>query len=560
MGLRGPGAQQQIAARKGGGTGRQAELFQLHQLVTASEPWADTGLSRAEAVITFLETLPVTAGPLAGTRFAVRPWQREIIEGIYATDDSGRRICRRALISVARGNGKSGLAAGLALAHLLGPEAEARAEVICAARTRDQAAVLFREVEAILLQTPALAARVNIQRFNKQIEVLHGPGAGGRFAVIAADARSAHGLAPSLVIIDELAQARDRELHDALMTALGKRAEPLALVISTQAGSDEHIMSEYVDHALAVAAGDVEDPRFQGFVWTAPKDCALDDPEAWAAANPGLGDLVNAEHIAQLAAEAKRMPSAEASFRQYHLNQRVAGSDAFMSRAAWAACADPGLTPDRLRGRRCVAGLDLASSRDLTAMTLTFDGDDGTIACLPYFWLPRGTIRDGAEYRAVPVQAWADAGLIEEVPGAAIDPAFVARRVAELAEEFQIERIGYDRWGVEAFRRELRALGAEVPLEAVGTGFRDQAPAVTEFERRVLDHKLIHPANPVLTWNVANLTVETDASGNRKPNKRRASERIDGASALLIALAARQKAPDGPAQPFWATEGARLWI
>ena len=153
------------------------------------------------------------------------PDQLRFIEDVYTREGDDR--VRIAVKSEPRGNGKTGLAAALALCHMLGPEAEPRGEVYSAAIDRQQAALLFNEIEAIIDAVPEFAARVNIIRHFKKIEVTDGAGRGTIYEALSADARRAHGLAPSFLVYDELAQAKDRTLLDNLRTAMGKRKASL---------------------------------------------------------------------------------------------------------------------------------------------------------------------------------------------------------------------------------------------------------------------------------------------------------------------------------------------
>jgi phage terminase large subunit-like protein len=190
--------------------------------------WKRRGLTRAARVVAFVEALPVTKGPLAGQGMKLLPEQRRFVQAVYGeAGPDGRRLVRLAALSMSRGNGKTGLVAGLALAHLLGPEAEPRGEVYSAAVDRLQAGILFAEMVAILDAVPALGERCNVQTFHKKIQVLEGDGAGSTYEALSSDARRGHGLAPSLWISDELGQVPTRELLDALQTSTGKRAEAL---------------------------------------------------------------------------------------------------------------------------------------------------------------------------------------------------------------------------------------------------------------------------------------------------------------------------------------------
>jgi len=192
------------------------------------DPWHKPGLSRADRVIAFLETLPITKGILAGQKMKLLPGQREFVRAIYGRlSKDGRREIRLAIKSEPRGNGKTGLLAGLALCHLLGPECEARGEIYSAAYNKLQSALIFAEMKAIVEAVPDFTARVNIQRYGKIIEVMEGEGAGSTYESLSADDKRAHGLSPTLWIYDEFAQAPNTDLLDNLKTAMGKRSESL---------------------------------------------------------------------------------------------------------------------------------------------------------------------------------------------------------------------------------------------------------------------------------------------------------------------------------------------
>ncbi len=273
--------------------GRGPDLFNPdgYRPQAAPMPWEAPGLSRVDRVIAFLESLPITQGKLAGQKLRVRPWQRDFLEAVYTEDDEGNRPVRTAVLSMPRKNGKTQIVAGLALCHLLGPEAEQRGEVYAAANDRFQSGKTFNEIVAILEEFPALEARVNVVKFRKEIEVLTGPGKGSIFAALSADAAGKHGLSPSFIVYDELGQAPKRDLYEALDTAMGARDNPLMVVISTQAADDHAIMSELVDYGQRVNAGELEDPAFHlTFYGAAPEDDPW-HPDTWAKANPALGDF-----------------------------------------------------------------------------------------------------------------------------------------------------------------------------------------------------------------------------------------------------------------------------
>ena len=178
MGLAGRGAKRQ----------KQAAKSRKRRLMTI--PWEEKGLTRAQKVVAFLESLPITKGKLNGQRMKLLPYQLEFVRAVY-----GKRV-RLAIQSAPRGNGKTGLLAGLALCHLLGPECEQRGEAILAQSTGHKRRLCMTEMEAIILRTPEFASVVNLQRFHKKIEVLTGPGEGSIYEALSSDARRGHGLVP----------------------------------------------------------------------------------------------------------------------------------------------------------------------------------------------------------------------------------------------------------------------------------------------------------------------------------------------------------------------------
>jgi len=535
MGLRGPGAKPMKKADK-------AAAEPLEAL-----PWEAEGLARVERVVAFLEALPITSGALAGTMMVVRPWQRDFLEAVYGVADGVIRPVRTAVLSMPRKQGKTALAAGLALCHLSGPEAEQRGQVYSAANDRAQASLIYNEMAAIIERVPFLDARISLRRHAKEMEDFEN---GSVYAALSADVPGKHGLSPSFTVYDELGQAAKRDLLDALDTAMGARAEPLMMVISTQAADDLAPMSELIDYGLRVTAGEIDDPSFHLTHYAALDDADPWSPETWALANPALGDFRSLDDVARQAAQAQRIPSKEAAFKNLILNMRVAAETRFLPASEWKACGAD-LRPD-LDGKVCWLALDMAATRDLTALVAVFPDDDGTVDVMAQFYLPADGLADRGERDRVPYTVWRDQGFLTATPGAATDPRFIAATVAQLCSRFKVQALAYDRWRIETFKMALAEEGV-TDLEMVehGQGYRDMAPAVDILERMVAERKLRHANNPILTWNIGNAVVTTDPAGNRKLDKSRATGRIDGAVALAMALHAMDLKPEAEAWEPW---------
>lgn len=518
MGLRGPGSRK----RKDAAPAKARRL-----------PWKKQGLSRVERLIAFLEFLPITKGLLAGRNMKLLPNQIEFIEKVYGdVEDDGRRRVRLAIKSEPRGNGKTGFIAGLCLAHLLGPEAEPRGECYSAAIDKQQAGLLFREMEAIIEAVPEFDERCNIQRFHKKIEVMDGDGKGSLYESLSADVRRGHGLAPSLWIFDEFAQTRTDELLHNLQTAQGKRKESLGIVISTQAATDAHPLSVLIDDALTG-----EDPTTYCQITAAPDGADPFDEELWKAVNPAWGIFLDESEFRAQAERARRVPSFLARFCNLRLNMRIEAEERFLAAPDWRACAAD-IEPDSLQGKRCYLGLDLSSVNDLTALAAFFP-DSGDL--LAWFWKPAEGIDEAERADHVPYKTWVRQGFIETTPGRAIDKSFVVHRLGTIAALYDVQGLAFDRWGMAEVQRIMADEGLKLEMVPWGQGWQDMGPSLDAVEKLVLQGELRQPKNPVLDMCVANAVATMNAAGARKLDKARATGRIDGlqAAAMAIGLAAR---------------------
>jgi phage terminase large subunit-like protein len=509
---------------------------------TRRPSWRKAGLSRADRVIKFLETLPITKGLLAGKRMKLLPGQRAFVEAIYGRlDADGHRQIRIAIKSEPRGNGKTGLLAGLALCHLLGPECEPRGEVYSCAYNKMQAALIFAEMKAIIEAVPEFFARVNIQRYGKVIEVMEGDGAGSVFESLSADDKRAHGLSPSLWIYDEFAQAPNTDLLDNLKTAMGKRAESLGVIISTQAANDQHPLSQMIDDA---AIGG--DPSVYLQLAHAPSAADIFDEATWFACNEALGKFLDLKEFRAQAAQAKRLPSFRAKFQNLRLNQRIDATAQFISDPDWMTCAAP-LGLPTLAGKPCFAGLDLSTTTDTSALCLYWPHNG---AVLPFFWLPADGLLDRDRKEAGHYRTWRDAGLMETTPGKAINFKAIIKRLAEIKSQFDLKVVAYDRAFINTFKRMCDEEGVALPLQEFGQGYVSMAPAVQALEAAVLDQRVHHGGHPILRWQVANAAVEMDPAGNRKITKKRSIGHVDGLIALLMALGAAGLHAPAPAPKY----------
>lgn len=480
-------------------------------------------MTRGEKVCAFIERYClIPEGSQVGKPIQLMDFQRKFILEVY-DNPAGTS---RAYLSVARKNGKSALIAAIMLAHLVGPEAQQNSQIISGARSRDQASLVFKLAEKMVRLSNELSKIVRIVPSQK---TLLGLICNAEYRAISAESGTAHGLSPILAIMDELGQIRGPTdpFVEAVETAQGAHLSPLLIAISTQSSTDGDLFSTWLDDAAHA-----KDPRIVSHVYTAPADCEILDRKAWQQANPAMGQFRSVQDIEDFATQAERLPAKANSFRWLYLNQRIEAHSPFLSRAEWQTNS----TPHKVQpGDACYAGLDLSASRDLTALVLVFPRDE-TFDVVPHFWLPEDGLRDKSKSERVPYDIWADEGYLTTIPGTVINPEVIARTVAEIYETYDLKLLAFDRWRINDFKRELDKIGATIPMQPHGQGFRDMAPAVDKLERLVAERKLCHGDNPILNMCAASAVTQSDPAGNRKLHKAKSYGKIDGLVALAMAL------------------------
>lgn len=498
-------------------------------------------MTRAARIIAFIQRYCRTPdGEHVGKPLVLAEFQRDFIRSIY-DNPAGTR---RAILSLARKNGKTALIAGLLLAHLVGPEAKLNAQLVSGAMSRDQAALVFKLASDMVRLSPELSELVRIIPSGKR---LIGLPLNTEFRALAADGKTAHGLSPVLAILDEVGQVRgpQSDFIDAITTSQGAHAEPLLIAISTQAASDADLLSIWIDDAKAS-----NDPRIVCHLYAAPEGCELMDESAWKAANPALGVFRSLDDLREQLTQAQRMPSMENSARNLLLNCRVSTESPFVSPDVWKACAGDGKISTSLDGP-VFAGLDLSARTDLTALVIV-GKVDGVWQVQPHFWTPEQGIHDRARRDRAPYDVWARQGFLHTTPGATVDYEIVAQDMAAILADLNVQAIAYDRWRIDLLRKELERVGCDLPLVPWGQGYKDMAPALDALEAELLNQRIAHGMHPVLTMCAANAVVTKDPTGARKLDKSRATGRIDGMQALAMAIGAAMAA--GEDQGHEATE------
>ena len=494
-------------------------------------------MTRAARIIEFIERYClVPDGAQVGQPLVLAEFQKQFIRDVYDNPHG----TRRAILSVARKNGKSGLIAGLLLAHLVGPEAKQNAQIVSGAMSRDQAALVFNLASKMVQLSPKLSSIVRIIPSGKR---LLGLPLNTEYKALAADGKTAHGLSPVLAILDEIGQVRgpQSDFIDAITTSQGAHEAPLLIAISTAAANDADLLSTWIDDARAS-----QDKRIVCHVYEAPAGCDLLDESAWRAANPALGTFRSLDDLKEQLTQAQRMPSMENSARNLLLNQRVSTVSPFISPDVWKSC---GAICHPLTDGPVFAGLDLSARLDLTALVVVGQIDE-VWHVQAHFWTPEVGLADRARRDRAPYEVWHRQGYLRTTPGASVDYEHVAADIAEILADLDVQAIAFDRWRIDLLKKEFDRLGVDLPLVEHGQGFRDMSVALDALEAELLNGRIAHGGNPVLTMCAANAVVTKDPAGGRKLDKAKATGRIDGLQALAMAMGVASKATEAQGIAF----------
>ncbi len=487
----------------------------------------------ATDVCRFIERLPHVEGQWRSPTIRLEPWQIFVLTTIFgwrrAAD--GHRRFDTTYLELARKGAKSVLSAAVGLYHFC-CEGETGPQVKIAATTNSQARIIFAVMQKMVRRTPALRKRYGLEVFANAI-VSHQNS--GSISPINAKSSTQDGLNPSCTIIDELHAHKDRGLFDVLKSARGARQNPLSWYVTTAGYDMLGVAYEQRTFVLKVLEQVFAAEHYFGIVYTLDEGDDWQDERTWIKSNPMLGITPRRDEMRAYCQEAKDSPASEGEFKTKRLNLWLNAGSAWLSLAAWDACADPSLTLEAFIGEPAWIGADLAQKDDLAAVALVF-ARDGLIYAFTRFYLPRLVVEQRA--RAVPdYLLWARAGLLVLTEGNILDEQTVERDIRAWCEQFSVQTVVFDQFGSAGISVRL-ANEDGLPACVVPKNAKTFTVPATELEVRVRQGLFRHDGNPILRWNASNCTVTRRVDGSLIPKKENpdSPNKIDGLDAVLQAM------------------------
>ncbi len=491
----------------------------------------------ATRAMLFASQMPNIKGPEAGKRLRLMDWQKFVFANIFGFVECGTntRRFRQAVVFVPKGNGKTTVAAPLGL-YLTFGEGEGGAEGYTGAVTRDQARLLFDVAQNMVRRSPEMRDRWGVGVLSNAI---FQEASASKFVPISSDAKSLDGLNVAVAVCDEIASHRTSEVYDALLTAMGKRKQPLLLSISTATGNTAGIGKQIWDYSLRVLQKAQSDDRLFAIIYSIDEN---DDPwaeETWIKANPGWGQSVQPDAVRAIMRQARNNPSQEAAARTRHLNIWIGADEALFSLRAWNGCINRELSLADFQYRPCHVGLDLASKTDLAALAIVFQQDDGYAVFSKCFCNEAAVL----EARNASYPGWAADGDLIVTPGEETDFSWIEDELLRICRDFKVESVAYDPWAATQLAQRLSAQG--VPMVEFRSSVANFSEPTKELDAAMRAHRLEHDGNGPLTWCIGNVVGHEDARGNIYPRKARPENKIDAAVAVIMAVARTMTAP-GP--------------
>lgn len=508
--------------------------------------------SLAEMPIEFAGNLRNYKGPLAGEPIEILPFQAFILINLFGfvSRDTGFRRFRQAAVFVPRGNGKTTLAAVIAL-YMTFAEGEGGAEGYSAAVNREQAMIMFLDARQMALNCPELLQDLEI---GVNAKVLYQSSTASRLTALSSQAKSLDGKNVHIAVCDEIASHRTAAVYSSLLTALGKRSQSMLLSISTATDNIAGVGRLLWDDVVSILEGKVTDDSLFGLVYTielATQHEPGDDPFApssWIKANPGWGVTVIPSAIEALAVQAQRSAAHEAEFKTKHLNVWTGALNPLFSPLEWAQCRDPALKIADMKGQECFVGVDLASRTDLAAMVLVFPVRTEALKLryrvFAQFYINEDALRTPDAKKTAMYSQWVKDEWLTVTPGNETDFEYIETDLLAFANWCKVVEMPFDPWNAVQFSQ--RAAAAGIKTIEFRQNVANFSEPTKELGAAIRGGRVAHDGNPVLAWCIGNVVGRYDANSNVYPRKSREENKIDGATALIGAIARAMVTWKGP--------------
>ncbi len=509
--------------------------------------------SAQDAIDFFPKFLVFYEGDFDGKPFELELWQKFIIGSIFGWKRGDYRRFRTAYIEIAKGNGKSPMAAGIGLFGLIA-DSEPGAEIYAAATMREQAGILFRDAKAFVDGSPSLSKKLNVGVGNISYE-----GTNSFFRPVSSEHRGLDGKRPHIALIDEIHEHPNAMVVNKMRAGTKGRRQALIFEI-TNAGYNRHsICFQHHEYTEKICEGIFENDAWFGFMTgldvcdkcaaegkTIPVDncpnCDFwQDEKVWIKANPNLGVSIQKSYIKEQVDEATKMPSNENIVKRLNFCIWTESVTRWITIEAWNICAESDLNLVNFIGQPCYMAFDLANKIDISALIMVFIREDELVVFGRYY-LPEDTIKRS---KIQQYERWVKENRIIQTPGAMTDYQYIENDIKKINENHPILELAYDPHEATYLVNNIMEWLESDPKDPKICISINQGPAqisepMKQLEGLVYNKKIHHNGDPVLTWMVSNV-VKREGRGSTPikyyyPTKTSEDNKIDGAVAMIMGI------------------------
>ncbi|TCT23383.1 phage terminase large subunit-like protein [Melghiribacillus thermohalophilus] len=499
---------------------------------------------RANHAIEFIENYcKHSKGKQGGKPFILELWQKAIVAAIFGFVHKidGTRKYQELILIVARKNGKSTFASGIAL-YMLAADGEAGPEVVSAATKKDQAKIIWSESKRMVRKSPSLRKRIRtlvhelVSDFND-----------GTFKPLSSDSNTLDGLNVHCSLIDELHAIEDKNLYDVIVDGMSAREQPLSIITSTAGTVREGIFDIKYEEAEQIINGyddpeGYKDERVLPIIYELDKRQEWTDEKAWKKANPGLGTIKSFKQLKAKVEKAKKNPLLVKNLLTKDFNIRETSSESWLTFEQLNN--QEKFDIETLKPRYAIGGTDLSKTTDLTSACILFmfPGDD-RVYFEHMYWLPEDLLEKRTKEDKIPYDIWYEQGLLRTTPGNSVHPKHVTEWYLEIMNEKEIYLpwIGYDGWSAEYWVEEMEGYFGKEAMIKVIQGKKTLSSPMMKLGADLEAKKVIYNNNPITKWCLSNTSVDIDKNGNIQPIKTNQRRRIDGLAAMLNAYVVLQQ-------------------
>jgi phage terminase len=484
-----------------------------------------------EKFLKFSRLCPHVKGHLRGQPIELSDWQAFLFANIlgFKHKSNGLRKYRSAYIQVARKNAKSTVAAVLANWFLVMEKGQQ--DIYTAAVSRDQARIVFDDAKQMALLSKPLRKRLTIQQ-HKMIYLQNN----SLMRPLAAKSSTIEGTNPSLAIVDEYHLHADNSVYSALELGQGARPEGLLFAITTAGSNTISACKQHYDYCCQILDGTEKNDSLFALIYELDEESDIDNPENWIKANPNIGKSIPYADFENTIAKARGIPSEWVEMLTKRFNVWCNGQTPWLNLEAWKLCERSYSESDLLHAD-CYMGLDLSSTNDLTSICYTFP-HNGKVRLLCRHYIPEFQLENVANKNRAMYRQWVRQGWLHTTAGDCIDYDKIRDDILKDAERFNVKMIGFDVWNATHLRTQLQGAGLEV--EPFPQTYQRFSPVGKSVEVLINRQTVEHNGDPVLSWALSNVVMETDANANIKPNKKKAANKIDPAIAFLMSFGTYQ--------------------